>query len=507
MSMPAKLIPAAMNLHTLLQGIVDAPAISISGVATDSRLLNTGDVFLACAGATSHGMDFARQAIASGVVAIVYDADTANAAGIQSAVPIIAVPGLQQHIGEIADRWFGSPSESVKVTAITGTNGKTTVAMLLSQCMWFLGSRCGYIGTLGRGIDELRSNDGLTSPACLQLHQTLAEFRDDSATHAAIEVSSHALAQGRTDGVQLDSAIFTNLSRDHIDYHGDMQSYFETKARLFTDTQLQHRVINIDSEYGYELARRCMSNIVIVSTNFDRVANGRPFVFVRAVVADEAGSRVRFDSSWGSGEFRIGLPGGFNVENAALVLALLLRHGASLADACTALGQASAPPGRMQRVEVASQVGLPRVYVDYAHTPAGLELVLRALRQHCKRELWCVFGCGGDRDRGKRPQMGKIVSRLADRGIVTNDNPRTEDPGDIIRNIVVGMSHEAIVIEDRATAIAYAISKAGASDTILIAGKGHELVQIIGTQTIPFSDYTSALANLDARVKLRLESS
>lgn len=507
MSMPAKLIPAVMNLHTLLQGIVDAPAISISGVATDSRLLNQGDVFLACAGETNHGMDFANQAIASGVAAIVYDADTSGAVDIQSAVPIIAVHGLQQHIGVIASRWFSSPSESVTVTAITGTNGKTTVAMILAQCMRFLGNRCGYIGTLGRGIDELGSNDGLTSPACLQLHQALADFRDDGATHATIEVSSHALAQGRTDGVQLDSAIFTNLSRDHIDYHGDMQSYFETKVRLFTDNLLQHRIISIDSEYGHELARRCMSNVVLVSTNFDRVANGRSFVFVRAVVAEAAGSRVRFDSSWGSAEFRIAMPGAFNVENSALVLALLLRHGRSLADACSALSQVSAPPGRMQRVEIVSESSLPRVYVDYAHTPAGLELALRALRQHCKGELWCVFGCGGDRDRGKRPQMGKLVSRLADHGVVTNDNPRTEDPSNIIGNIVAGMGSAAIVIEDRAAAIAYAISEARASDTILIAGKGHESVQIIGSQEIAFSDYTRALENLELRVNRGVELS
>lgn len=507
MSMPAMHIPAAMNLQTLLQGIVDAPAISINGLATDSRLLGQGNVFLACAGDTVHGMDFAKKAMASGVAAIVYDSDTATAAGIESAVPIIAVPGLQQHIGVIANRWFGSASASLKVIAVTGTNGKTTVAMLLAQCMRFLGSRCGYIGTLGRGIDELGSGDGLTSPACLQLHQSLADFRDDGATYAAIEVSSHALAQGRTDGVQLDSAIFTNLSRDHIDYHGNMRSYFETKVRLFTDNRLQHRIINIDSEYGQELAGRCADNVVLVSTLFSRVANGRPFVFVRAVVANEAGSRVRFDSSWGGAEFKIGLPGDFNVENAVLVLALLLRHGISLADACKALGRVSAPPGRMQRVEVASESSLPRVYVDYAHTPAGLEAALRALRQHCNGELWCVFGCGGDRDRGKRPQMGKVVSRLADRGIVTSDNPRSEDPADIIANIVAGMGPAAIVVENRATAIAYAINEARASDTILIAGKGHESVQIIGTESMPFSDYTSALASLEERVNRGVELS
>ena len=504
MSMPAELVSPDMNLNTLLHGLADAPDIAINGIATDSRLVHPGFVFLTCEGGDSHGIDYAGQALASGAAAIVYDSDTTNAAeisGIGSAVPVIAVAGLQRHIGLLANRWFASPSESLAVTAVTGTNGKTTVAMLLAQSMQILGRRCAYIGTLGKGIETLENSGGLTSPACVQMHRFLAEFRDDNATHAAIEVSSHALAQGRTDGVRFDSAIFTNLSRDHIDYHGDMQSYFATKAQLFAQEELQHRIINIDSEFGEQLAGQYGNDAVIVSTRADRPvidADDQPFVFARAVVSDETGSRVSVETSWGSATFKIELPGLFNVENAALVLALLLRHGITMPDATAVLGQLGAPPGRMQRVAV-DAAALPAVYVDFAHTPDGLEVALRALRQHCKGKLWCVFGCGGDRDNGKRPLMGEIASRLADRIVVTSDNPRTEDPAMIIADVLAGASDDAVVIADRAAAIAYVIARSDVQDTILIAGKGHESVQIIGTQSIPFSDQAIALANLDIR--------
>jgi UDP-N-acetylmuramoyl-L-alanyl-D-glutamate--2,6-diaminopimelate ligase len=498
-SVPAETINSSMNLQILLQGMVDAPAIDISGIATDSRLLAKGYVFLACAGERTHGLDFTEQAVTAGAAAIVYDSATIGSTRVESAVPMIALPGLQQRIGEIANRWFASPSESLVVTAVTGTNGKTTVSVLLAQCMQILGHRSGYIGTLGKGIGEIADGGGLTSPACIELHKSLAEFRDNNATHAAIEVSSHALEQGRTDGVCFDSAIFTNLSRDHLDYHGDMLHYFNAKARLFTENALNHRIINIDSEFGIELADRCDSNVVVVSTDVERVPDSRPFVFVRAVIADKGGARIRFETSWGETEFNIRLSGNFNVENAALVLAYLLRHGISLSEASSALARVDAPPGRMQQVEIAGGVDLPLILVDFAHTPAALEKVLRAIRQHCKGELWCVFGCGGDRDRGKRPQMGELVSRLSDYAVVTSDNPRSEDAMSIIDDVLAGMNDKAIVVQDRAAAIAHAIDACSDSATVLIAGKGHESVQIVGDELIPFSDFDVAMANLTAR--------
>jgi UDP-N-acetylmuramoyl-L-alanyl-D-glutamate--2,6-diaminopimelate ligase len=278
-----------------------------------------------------------------------------------------------------------------------------------------------------------------------------------------------------------------------------MQRYFETKARLFRDYPAQNRIVNLDSEFGAELASRCGQDIVTVSTRFDRVANGRPFVFVRSVVASSAGSHVQIASSWGDGEFQLPLPGDFNVANAVIVLAAMLQHGVPMTRACEALAIVSAPPGRMERVP--SGIDSPAVYIDYAHSPKAIDVALRALRQHCTGRLWCVFGCGGDRDQGKRPLMARVVERLADRVVVTNDNPRSEDPRHIIDAILKGFEEPAAatVIEDRGAAIAWAVRNASAGDVVLLAGKGHENYQLIGDKRRDFSDYGVAAACLAAR--------
>ena len=497
MSMPAELLRSRPDLEQLLRGLAAAPPLEISGIAADSRGLDRGYLFLACRGATSHGLDFLPDALAAGVAAVAFDPDTGDPGTVETEVPLIPVAGLGGQVGEIANRWFDAPSRTLKVTGVTGTNGKTTVAWLLAQCLGLLETRCGYIGTLGSGIGELDDAQRMTTPACIDLHRTLAEFVAARATHAALEVSSHAISQQRIDGVQFDAAIFTNLSRDHIDYHGSMREYGESKARLFIDHQPQHRIIVVDSEFGQQLANRCRENTVIVATTLDRLANGQPHVLVTSIVAHDQGSRVAFVSSWGEGEFELPLPGAFNVANAVAVLALLLRWGVPLGTACELFGQVEAPPGRMQRV--AAPPELPTVYVDYAHTPAGLEAVLQALRVHCRGRLWCVFGCGGDRDRGKRPLMGKIVQRLADHPVVTSDNPRGEEPGRIIGDVLDVMSADAVAIEDRAAAIAYAIHSAGAGDVVVVAGKGHEEYQLIGDRRLPFSDYACAQACLASR--------
>ena len=498
MSMPAEALTPHGTLRDLLEGIAEAPDIEVGGISSDSKTLMPGDVFFALVGETGHGLDYVAEALDAGVHAVVWDSSADVVAPNHADVPMIPVAGLTTHIGEVANRYFGAPSESMKVAGVTGTNGKTTVAFLAAQCMQMLGSTCAYLGTLGFGIGNLDSDSEMTTPACIDLHKKLAAFRDAGAGHAAIEVSSHALQQDRINGVYFDSAIFTNLSRDHIDYHGNMRAYGETKAQLFLDRDVEHRIICMDTEFGQELADRCGDNVVTVSTRFDRLANGRTFVFVRSVVATEAGSNIAFDSSWGASEFQLPLPGNFNVANAISVLGLLLSWDVPIADACEVLSKTSAPPGRMQRV--ADSVA-PGVYVDYAHTPAGLEAALRSLRSHCRKSLWCVFGCGGDRDRGKRPLMGRSAARLADRLVVTNDNPRSESPGNIIADVMQGVGDKsgAIAIEDRATAIAYAIHEAADDDIVLIAGKGHENYQLIGDQRLTFSDYDAALANVFAR--------
>lgn len=497
MSMPAESMHTEITLDALLAGIADAPAVPLCGIAEDSRRLQPGYLFLACQGATSHGLEYMEQAIAAGVAAVAYDSSTG--AATESSVPMIPVVGLADHLGEIANRWFDSPSRHLQVTGVTGTNGKTTVAFLIQQCMELLRHKCGYIGTLGSGLSSVDRGGQMTTPPCIELHETLAEFRDRGASHAAIEVSSHALEQKRVDGVLFDSAIFTNLTRDHIDYHGTMRAYFETKASLFLDYDVRNRIVSLDTEFGAELADRCGPNVVTVSTQFNRATNGRPYVFVRAVVATPEGSKVSVASSWGDAEFFLPLIGDFNVANATQVLALMLCQDVSIADAGDVLGKVVAPPGRMQPVRIAANAALPTVYVDYSHTPASLEEALKALRGHCKGKLWCVFGCGGDRDRGKRPMMGKIAERLSDFPVVTSDNPRTEDPARIIADVLESMRDETFAIGDRNAAIAHAISSADVADTILIAGKGHEHYQVIGTERLRFSDVEVATENLEAR--------
>lgn len=496
MSMPAEHLISAPLLADLLQGFAEAPAIPIHGIASDSRLLQRGDLFLAVQGIGSHGLDYLAQAQAAGVSAVAWDASTGTEPQ-DIGVPMIAVTGLAEQLGEIANRFYGRPSEHLDVIGITGTNGKTTVAWMIAQALELLDEKCAYLGTLGYGVDEVQGAEGMTTPAAVELHGRLAEFVDQGAADAAIEVSSHALSQGRVDGVRFATALFTNLTRDHLDYHANMREYFDSKARLFLDCRPAERIIDIDSEYGAQLASMCGQDVVIVSTQFDRVANGRPYVFVRAVVATEQGSEISFTSAWGDGRFMLSLPGDFNVANAVLVLALLLNKGVALDAACDVMSQVSAPPGRMQRVATDG----PAVYVDYAHTPTALEGALRALRAHCRGKLWCVFGCGGDRDTGKRPQMGAAAERHGDQVVVTTDNPRSEDAAAIIDDIVAGLSQQdkLTVIEDRAAAIAWAIENAADNDVVLVAGKGHEDYQEIAGQRTRFSDYALAESALAAR--------
>ena len=498
----AKTGSRARDLRWLLDGIADAPPVPVAGISTDSRRLAPGDVFLACKGAGSHGLEFTDQAIAAGVAAIVWDSTTAVTPESRAGVVMVPAPALADRLGELANRWFDAPSQSMKVSGVTGTNGKTTVAFLVSQCMRLLEHRCAYMGTLGAGVTTLNRDLGLTTPGCVDLHRKLAEFATSGAGYTALEVSSHALHQKRIDGVRFDSVLFSNLSRDHIDYHGDMEAYGETKARFIMDGNVAHRIVMVDSEFGRRLANRCADqradNVIAVSTQAEGDAASMTHVHMRVNESDETGSRIDVRSSWGGADFHLPLAGNFNVANAGLVLAQLLSWGISLGDATNALSRVVPPPGRMQRVQ-GTQAAAPVVYIDYAHTPAGLEAVLGTLRNHCSGALWCVFGCGGDRDQGKRAEMGKVVAQLADYPVVTSDNPRNEEPAEIISAVLRGMQPDTVAIEDRAAAIAYAIGRAEVGDVILVAGKGHEDYQVIGNSRKPFSDYDVAFRNLHER--------
>jgi UDP-N-acetylmuramoyl-L-alanyl-D-glutamate--2,6-diaminopimelate ligase len=496
MSMPAEYMTAAPTLADLLQGYADAPGIPVRGIASDSRQLQDGFLFLAVQGMNSHGLDYLEQARQAGVCAIAWDASS----GVEPddiGVPTIAIDGLAGKLGEIANRFYGRPSEQLNVIGVTGTNGKTTVAWMVAQAREILGEHCGYLGTLGYGVDSVEGAEGMTTPAAIELHGHLADFVDAGATSAAIEVSSHALSQGRVDGVCFDTAMFTNLSRDHLDYHADMDDYFDSKAQLFLQCDPKDRIVNLDSEHGTQLAALCGQDVITVSTSFDRVANDHTHVFVRSVVATDRGSEIAFISSWGDGRFTLHMPGDFNVANAVLVLALLLKKGVSLDAACDVMSQVSAPPGRMQRVAMDD----PAVVVDYAHTPIALESALRTLQSHCRGQLWCVFGCGGDRDKGKRAQMGEAAEQHSDRVVITTDNPRSENAQVIIDDILAGIAHadKVTIIEDRAAAIAWAVDQACDEDVVLVAGKGHEDYQESNGERIAFSDYAVAQKALAAK--------
>ncbi len=498
MSMPAMEINRTPTLAALLMDLADAPELEVQGIASDSRQLRDGFLFLACQGISSHGLDYLQDAIDAGACAVAWDSNNAEAPA-DAGIPMIAVHDLASHLGEIANRFYGAPSQALNTIGVTGTNGKTTVAWMLAQCLQHLGDRCGYIGTLGYGIGELDGVEGMTTPAAIELHGRLAGFVDAGANSAALEVSSHALSQRRVDGVSFNAALFTNLTRDHLDYHGDMQSYFESKASLFLEHGATHKIINVDSEYGAKLAELCGDDVISVSTRGDGVVTSASFVSVRSVVASENGSDITISSSWGDGNFRLLLPGAFNIENAVLVLGYLLASGIEIEKACDVLELVEAPAGRMQRVANSDAA----IYIDYAHTPDAIESALNALRPHCSGKLWCLFGCGGDRDVGKRPLMAAMAERLADKVVVTTDNPRSEDPQSIIADITDGFKDRGVatVIEDRATAIAWTVANAAATDVVLVAGKGHENYQEVDGERHPFSDYALAAANSRDRVE------
>ena len=287
MSMPAERIPSNITLQQLLAGMVDAPELPVAGLSDDSRRLGPGDVFVAVQGASNHGLEFASDAIGKKVAAIVWDADSGNEQLARGSVPFVAVPQLASRLGEIANRFYDWPSRAVDVVGVTGTNGKTTVAFLVAQCLQRLEQPCAYVGTLGFGVEELSVDLGMTTPPCLDLHAKLADFRDAGVGNAAIEVSSHALDQGRLDGVRFHSAIFTNLTRDHVDYHGDMRSYADSKAQLFTDFECAHRIVSLDSDYGDEFADRSGQDVIVTSCDASRQAGGRRFVFARSVLPIE----------------------------------------------------------------------------------------------------------------------------------------------------------------------------------------------------------------------------
>jgi UDP-N-acetylmuramoyl-L-alanyl-D-glutamate--2,6-diaminopimelate ligase len=488
-----------MDLRLLLTGINGpVPAVDVTDIATHSAQVVSGGLFLACRGGRQHGLRFLPDALARGASAVAWEpSPQVSAPVLPGGVAGVAVPDLRRRLGDIANRFFACPSAALSVIGVTGTNGKTTTAWLVTQALERLGGRAAYMGTLGYGMGTGVTVDKLTTPECVTVHRRLREFAAAGADHVVAEVSSHALDQGRVDGVRFRVVAFTNLSRDHLDYHGDLDSYRRAKARLVLDSAAGHAVINAGDPFGRELAGRLPAGVrplTVAAAGNDGPA-AAAMLTARRLSGGVDGQRVRLTGQWGQVEFASPLLGAFNTENLAVAAGILLAGGFALDDVAAALAPCRAPAGRMERVGE----GCPQVVVDFAHTPAALRRVLEALRQHATGRICCVFGCGGERDRGKRAEMGAVARQLADRVIVTDDNPRHEDPDAIVADILAGMGAGAgvEVVRDRAEAIARAIRAAAPDDTVLIAGKGHEAVQIIGDTARPFSDQSVARSVLE----------
>lgn len=473
----------------------------VISITLDSRQVTPGCVFFACKGHAADGRDYVLAAQELGALAIIYEADKANLP-TDLTVPAYPVHGLREMVGHAANVFYHEPSQELQVFGVTGTNGKTTCCYLLVQALSALGMKASMIGTIGAGTVALSNaqianaqtadsqvektqddagftNTGLTTPDPIAVHKMLAEFRDQGVTQVCMEVSSHALDQGRVNGVSFFCTLFTNLSHDHLDYHQDMTSYGLAKQRLFTDFHSELVITNAADELGARL-------IDVANAEFIVQYGQGGDVYADEVTLGAQGIDLVIEGNGVEFELTTPLIGKVNVPNIEMLVATLLALSTSVEDIQNIVSQLKPAPGRM---EMYSQSGLPSVVVDYAHTPDALEKALNSLNEHCAGELWCVFGCGGDRDADKRPVMGALAEQIADKAIITNDNPRSENPELIAQNIQAGMkSQNGLVMLDRAKAIRHAIDNAAENDWVLVAGKGHEATQTIGKSVLPFSD-------------------
>ncbi|MEP6899667.1 MAG: UDP-N-acetylmuramoyl-L-alanyl-D-glutamate--2,6-diaminopimelate ligase [Rhodanobacter sp.] len=487
-----ELLAPGVLARNVVSGLSDA-GLEVSGLALDSRQVQSGDAFFALRGTRDHGITFAASAVARGARVVLAEAPAPIEVALD--VPVLWIDDLHAQVGAIAARFYDLPSRSLRVVGVTGTNGKTSTVQLLAQALEFLGHRAATIGTLGAGLYGHLAEAERTTPDAIQVQRLLAGFRDAGAAHVAMEVSSHALEQGRVGAVDFEVAAFTNLTRDHLDYHGSMQAYAEAKAKLFAWPGLKASVINTDDAFGRELSSRVSADVQ--SLRFSSADDHAAEVAAGAIVTSSEGLAFELRTPWGSRPIRSALLGRFNVANLLAVVACLGALGEPFERIVDAIESLQPVNGRMNRL--GGTAGVPLVVVDYAHTPDALEQALSALRPHCAGRLICVFGCGGERDVGKRPLMGAIAARLADVAIVTDDNPRGEDGDTIVAQIVAGVNDaNAMTIErDRARAIGQALKLAGPSDIVLIAGKGHETYQDGAAGKHPFDDIAVARAMLE----------
>lgn len=526
--MAATLMPTGKTLAELLPETplaAGTDGVVVGGLSLDSRNIRPGDLFLAVQGSASDGRLYVRQALGSGAVAVLAEADgleqmpDLEAAVREAAVPLVTVVNLQRQVSAIAGRFYGNPGDSLGLVGFTGTNGKTTCSQLLAQLFSLCGHKSGVIGTLGYGIfnaeadDHAHTETGMTTPDAVHTQEILAGMVRQGVERVAMEVSSHSLDQFRVAGIRFGTAVFTNLSRDHLDYHGDLASYGAAKAALFAMPGLRNAVINGDDALGRQIAGSLPPSVTrlvyrIIDSGSDSVGsiNNSAEIVARELQLGHEGITARIDSPWGSGQVCSRLLGEFNLSNLLAVIGAACAEGVELQQVLARLPSLQPVNGRMQMVQVplSVQAHAPQVVIDYAHTPDALEKALIALRRHCRGRLWVVFGCGGDRDVGKRPQMGAVAECNADRLVVTSDNPRSEQPERIIAAILAGLAEPSAArdIADRAEAINWAVAEAAPEDTVLIAGKGHENYQQVGHRRLPFSDLGQARLALRRRAGL-----
>jgi UDP-N-acetylmuramoyl-L-alanyl-D-glutamate--2,6-diaminopimelate ligase len=485
--------------------------IVIQNISLDSRQAQPGDLFIALKGFTVDGRHYIEKAVEKGVAAILVEAndvnDKASPRGwlnnsLGQKIPLIPCSHLKALSGVIAARFFNEPSKELSVIGITGTNGKTSTSHYIAALLESVGETCGIIGTLGAGFLQALKETGCTTPDAVQNQRQLAEFFQKKASVVAMEVTSHALDQERLAGIQFQTAILTNLTRDHLDYHQDIEDYWTAKQKLFLQYKPKNSIINLDDEYGRGLYEDLISKKIagnVIGFTVQDYPNFSNIVSAKKIKYHSRGMEALIETPWGIGELKTTLVGQFNLSNLLAAIAAVCLQGISLQKVLASVPSIKPVSGRMMRL--GGQNSLPLVLVDYAHTPDALTKVLEAVRVHCRGKVWCVFGCGGDRDRGKRPLMAAAVEQLSDYIYVTQDNPRTENPQQIIEDILKGFKEttEVVVEPDRSQAIQAAIALASAEDCVVVAGKGHEPYQIIGIEKKPFLDQTEVEHALDRR--------
>lgn len=486
------------SLNTLLQGLVVVPSVfdvTIHGVQTDSRKVRVGDAFVALAGVNVGPEHYIDDAIRAGASVILLESEQAGECSERSGALIVPVPALKARLGKLADRFFEYPSQRLQLIGVTGTNGKTSVTQYIAQLLQVAGTPCGLLGTLGNGMPDALQPATHTTPDVVQANRILAGIAASGGRAAAMEVSSHALDQGRIDGLTFTAAVFTNLTRDHLDYHGSMAAYGEAKAKLFAREELRFAVINYDDPFGRKLYQR-------LDGKCDRLRfslrESQMELWLKDFCALDNGFRAVLDGRWGEFTIEAPLMGQFNASNVLAAVATVMALGVDVTQVQQGVCRLVPPAGRLQVFTAGDGA---RAVVDYAHTPDALNNALAALRPHVSGQLICVFGCGGDRDSGKRPEMAQQAESGADLVIVTDDNPRTENPSAITAAVMAGfLAPEKVqLIHSRAQAIAAALALAGPDDLVLVAGKGHEDYQDIAGCKHPFSDSERVIQALKQR--------